>query len=74
MNIFYLHEDPIQNAKMQDVDKHVVKMVTEYAQLLSILHRILDGEMYYGKTQNGRNIKRWRLPDKREDILFKQVM
>ena len=70
MNIFYLHEDPIQNAKWH-VDKHVVKMVTEYAQLLSTAHRILDGEMYYGKTANGRNIKRWRLPDKREDILFK---
>ena len=27
--------------------------------------------MYYGKTANGRNIKRWRLSDKREDILFK---
>ena len=72
MNIFYLHEDPIQNAKWH-VDKHVVKMVTEYAQLLSTAHRILDGEMYYGKIPNGRNIKE-RLPDKREDILFKQVM
>ena len=55
MNIFYLHEDPIQNAKWH-VDKHVVKMVTEYAQLLSTAHRVLDGEMYYGKTINGRNI------------------
>ena len=64
MNIFYLHEDPIQNAKWH-VDKHVVKMVTEYAQLLSTAHRVLDGEMYYGKTINGRNIKRWRLSDKR---------
>ena len=44
MNIFYLHEDPIQNAKWH-VDKHVVKMVTEYAQLLSTAHRVLDGEM-----------------------------
>ena len=42
MNIFYLHEDPIQNIKWH-VDKHVVKMATEYAQLLSTAHRFLDG-------------------------------
>ena len=70
MNIFYLHEDPIQNAKWH-VDKHVVKMVTEYAQLLSTAHRILDGTEYEGRTANNRRIRRWRLPDKREDILFK---
>ena len=56
MNIFYLHEDPIQNIKWH-VDKHVVKMATEYAQLLSTAHRYLDGDMYIDKTANGRNIK-----------------
>ena len=70
MNIFYLHENPIQNAKWH-IDKHIVKMPIEYAQLLSTAHRLLDGEMYLGKTANGRNIKRWRLDDKREDILYK---
>ena len=70
MNIFYLHENPIQNAKWH-IDKHIVKMPIEYAQLLSTAHRLLDGEMYLGKTSNGRNIKRWRLDDKREDILYK---
>ena len=70
MNIFYLHEDPIQNAKWH-IDKHIVKMPIEYAQLLSTAHRLLDGEMYLGKTANGRNIKRWRLDDEREDILYK---
>ena len=70
MNIFYLHEDPIQNAKGH-IDKHIVKMPIEYAQLLSTAHRLLDGEMYLGKTANGRNIKRWRLDDEREDILYK---
>ena len=53
MNIFYLHEDPIQNIKWH-VDKHVVKMATEYAQLLSTAHRYLDGDMYIDKTANGR--------------------
>ena len=70
MNIFYLHEDPIQNAKWH-IDKHIVKMPIEYAQLMSTAHRMLDGEMYLGKTAIGRNIKRWRLEDKREDILYK---
>ena len=70
MNIFYLHEDPIQNAKWH-IDKHIVKMPIEYAQLMSTAHRLLDGEMYLGKTANGRNIKRWRLHDEREDILYK---
>ena len=70
MNIFYLHEDPIQNAKWH-IDKHIVKMPIEYAQLMSTAHRLLDGEMYIGKTAIGRNIKRWKLHDEREDILYK---
>ena len=70
MNIFYLHEDPVQNAKWH-IDKHIVKMPIEYAQLMSTAHRLLDGEMYLGKTAIGRNIKRWRLHDEREDILYK---
>ena len=70
MNIFYLHEDPIQNVKWH-MDKHIVKMATEYCQLLSTAHRVLDGEMYLGKTKNNRNIKRWRLSDEREDLLMK---
>ena len=40
MNIFYLHEDPIQNAKWH-IDKHIVKMPIEYAQLMSTAHRML---------------------------------
>ena len=70
MNIFYLHEDPIQNAKWH-IDKHIVKMPIEYAQLMSTAHRILDGDMYWDRTANNRRIKRWRLNDAREDILYK---
>ena len=70
MNIFYLHEDPVQNAKWH-IDKHIVKMPIEYAQLMSTAHRMLDGEMYLGKTTIGRNIKRWKLHDERENILYK---
>jgi hypothetical protein len=43
MNIFFLSEDPYEAARMQ-VDKHVVKMILESAQLLSTAHRILDGD------------------------------
>ena len=42
MNIFYISEDPVQAAQWM-VDKHVVKMILESAQLLSTAHRYLDG-------------------------------
>lgn len=61
MNIFYLHPDPKICAQMH-VDKHVVKMILEYAQLLSTAHRMLDGTEYIDAS-SGRRIKRWRLPD-----------
>jgi hypothetical protein len=73
MNIFYLDPNPKICAEMH-VDKHVCKMVIEYAQLLSTTHRVLDGEMYIGKTVNNRNIKRWRLLDDREARLMKPTM
>ena len=42
MNIFYLHNDP-QVCAAYHCDKHVVKMILEYAQLLSTAHHELDG-------------------------------
>lgn len=42
MNIFYLHNDTKTCAEMHN-DKHVVKMILEYAQLLSTAHHMLDG-------------------------------
>jgi len=70
MNIFYLSNDPVDCAR-QHVDKHVVKMVLEYGQLMSTAHRVLDGTPYYGKTINNRNIQRWLLPDERENNIWK---
>jgi len=70
MNIFYIHEDPKVCAEMHN-NKHTVKMVIEYAQLMSTAHRLIDGEEYTELTANGRNIKRWRLCDDRESILHK---
>jgi hypothetical protein len=43
MNIFALNDDP-ELAAQQHCDKHVVKMIVEYTQLLSTAHRVLDGE------------------------------
>ena len=53
-------------------NKHVVKMIIEYAQLMSTAHRVLDGEEYYALSVNGRRIKRWRMTDlKYENGLMK---
>lgn len=62
MNIFYLDKNPKVCAEMH-CDKHVVKMIIEYAQLMSTAHRILDGKEYIDLTANGRKIKRWRMED-----------
>lgn len=43
MNIFMLDENPKLSAQYHN-DKHVVKMIVEYAQLLSTAHRVLDGK------------------------------
>jgi hypothetical protein len=69
MNIFYLHEETKECAK-QHLDKHVVKMILEYAQLLSTAHRLLDGYEYEGKSISGRKAMRWKLDDAREDNLY----
>lgn len=68
MNIFHLDRDPVVAARMM-CDKHVVKMIVEYAQLMSTAHRVLDGAPYIAKTKNGRNIKRWMLPGPAEERL-----
>jgi len=70
MNIFYVHQDPVICAQ-QHVDKHVVKMILEYAQLMSTAHRVLDGNEIEGLSKSGRKAKRWVLPDEREDALYK---
>ena len=70
MNIFYLHEDPVRSAQLH-CDKHVVKMIIEYAQMLSTAHRMLDGTQYIDQS-SGRRIKRWRLANPyMESFLYK---
>lgn len=63
MNVFFLDRTPTTCAEYHN-DKHVVKMVIEYAQLLSTAHRVLDGKQYWDKTKNGRRIKRYQMFNK----------
>lgn len=44
MNIFFLDRDPELCAKAH-YDKHVVKMILEYAQLLSTAHHVLGSDV-----------------------------
>lgn len=69
MNIFYLDYDPIKCAEMH-VDKHCVKMILEYAQLLSTAHRVLDGSMHTGVTKTGRKRQEYVLSDHRQHIVY----
>ena len=69
MNIFYLDHDVTECAKMHN-DKHVVKMILEYAQLLSTAHRILDGTELSVLSATGRKKKVWQLPDNRDSVLY----
>ena len=70
MNIFYLDSDTKRCAEMH-LDKHCSKMLVEYAQLMSTAHRVCDGTEYYDKTKNNRRIKRWRVNENSENILYK---
>ena len=69
MNIFYLDHDVTKCAEMHN-DKHVVKMILEYAQLLSTAHRVLDGTLSTGLSKTGRKQTRYVLPDERESVLY----
>ena len=74
MNIFYVEKDPMDAAQAL-VDKHVVKMVLESAQLLSTAHRVLDGEQVEGirvniETGKSRKVKAWVLPDSRDNVMY----
>jgi hypothetical protein len=69
MNIFYLDHDVKTCAEMH-VDKHCVKMILEYAQLLSTAHRVLDGTQSLCLSKTGRKQTRYVLSDEREPILY----
>lgn len=69
MNIFYLHNDPRTCAEMHN-DKHCVKMILEYAQLLSTAHRFLDGNPDQRLSTSGRKKTVYVLADHRDTTLY----
>lgn len=69
MNIFYLDNNPTTCARYHN-DKHVVKMILEYAQLLSTAHRVLDGTMSSRLSKTGRKQTWYGLSDNREHLLY----
>lgn len=70
MNIFALDNDPKTCAEYH-LDKHCIKMILEYSQLLSTAHRLLDGKQSESLTKTGRRTTTWRLDDDRDSILYK---
>jgi hypothetical protein len=73
MNLFILDENAVQAARLQ-CDKHVAKMTVESGQMLSTIHRMLDGTLERRPSKSGRTtVKYWRLPDARESVLYKAV-
>ncbi len=70
MNIFALDIDP-RLAAQAHLDRHVVKMILEYAQLLSTAHRLLDGVRQDRITPQGRKKTFYLLPG--ETIEQRQV-
>jgi len=69
MNIFYLNHDTRVCAEMHN-NKHTVKMILEYAQLLSTAHRFLDGTLIDGYSKTGRKQKRYVLSGDLDSILY----
>ena len=72
MNIFYLHHDVNKCAELHN-DKHVVKMILEYAQLLSTAHRVLDGIQSVVVSKTNRKQTRYVLSDEREYSLYRST-
>lgn len=73
MNLFILDQNPDTAARLQ-CDKHVVKMVVESAQMLSTVHRVLDGIEILRPSKSGKtNQKYWRLTGAREENLYTAV-
>jgi len=77
MNIFYISKNPVEAAEWM-VDRHVVKMILESAQLLSTAHRILDGTEVQLEVQienedgtfKTKKKKWWLLNDAREEVIY----
>lgn len=63
LNVFFWDRDPKQCAKCHGSDKHVHKMIVEYAQIASTAYRLLNecyrGSKVYRKVQPTSNVVQW---------------
>ena len=69
MNIFYTNNDP-KRCAIEHTNKHLISQIKESCQLLSTAHHVLDG-LEYVDDSSGRKIKRWKLTEPYESILYK---
>lgn len=70
MNIFVLDTNPVLAAQAQ-CDKHIVKMPLESAQMLSTVHRLLDGTETKKLSKSGkRMVKHWTLDSDIDDLVY----
>ena len=73
MNIFILSENPREAAQMM-CDKHIPKMIVESAQMMSTVHRMLDGEPYRAKSNSGKTTQTYyKFDDKRDELYYLAV-
>ena len=72
MNIFALDQSPEKAAQMH-LDRHVVKMIIEYAQLLSTAHRLSDGRFEEHISPDGRKKKFYLLQDEKVGLFEKII-
>lgn len=73
MNIFYLDKDCVTSAQYH-TDKHVVKMILEYSQLLCTAHRLLDDDvderLYRATHKNHPSAKYVRYTDSNYKFVY----
>lgn len=74
MNIFYLDKDCVTSAQYH-TDKHVVKMILEYSQLLCTAHRLLDDDvddrLYRATHKNHPSAKYVRYTDSNYNFVYR---
>lgn len=70
MNIFVLDNDPVKCAKLH-VDKHVVKMILEHAQMMCTTHHVIstDCDIPYKQTHVNHPCNKW-LRDSVENYMW----
>tara|TARA_B100001057_G_scaffold217301_1_gene217521 strand:+ start:471 stop:1031 length:561 start_codon:yes stop_codon:yes gene_type:complete len=73
MNIFILDKDPAKAAMML-CDKHVPKMIVESAQMLSTVHRMLDGTPEKRRSKSGKTMQTYySFGDIRDNLYYLAV-